>query len=178
MKIIKIIIWLIIGFVLGYSVIPVTHWMKDERDEVVSITRISCGDIPPKEELIPLVKQGDTAAYDELWRYFSCSRSLKELLPYSFLMANKYNYKRAYFDVFYSFWSLYSEMTYSLSLLDSLDETTRTLALEYLQKGAALGSSSCNWDLGSYYFEGKYFEKDTILGQKLKDKSWGKKVSE
>jgi hypothetical protein len=29
--------------------------------------------------------------------------------------------------------------------------------------------------IGTYYFEGKYFEKDTVLGLELKDKHWRRK---
>ena len=169
MKALKIIIWLSIGFLLGFSVIPAMLWIQEKR----AIRANSC-DITPKEALVPLAVQGDTIAYNRLWKCFYSA----ELLPYAFLMANKYHYKRAYFDIFTCFWLLYPETTSSLMLLDSLDETTRNLALEYLQKGAELGENDCMRTLGRYYFEGKYFDRDTILGRRLIDNGLGKEVAD
>ncbi len=170
MKIIKVIIWIVIGFIIGFSVIPIIErWKhKDELKIDISNAIYPCK-TRPKEELIPLVKQGDAIAYDALSIYFSCSENSEELLPYAFLMANKYNYKKAYYDVFDCFWSIYAE-TGSIVLLDNLDATTRNLALEYLKKGAELGENNCQYRLGCFYFEGKYFKQDTILGQELLDK--------
>ena len=170
MKAIKIIIWLIIGFGLGISFFPLKYWIEYRNFE----RGVSSCDTLPKEELIPLVKQGDINAYDELRIYFSCKENPEELLPYALLMANKYNDTRAYFDVYYCFWYMFPETTDNLCLLDSLDSTTKNIALEYLQKGAELGEINSQQHLGSYYFEGKYFEKDTVLGKKLIDRSWGK----
>ena len=177
MKALKIIILLSVGFILGLFFMPVKYsletWWKNS-DVVARFSFTPDMDIEIKEILIPLVEQGDIDAYKQLYIYFSTGQngnSTEEILPYALLMANKYNYDRAYFDVFNCLWALYSERTSSLCLLDSLDETTRNLALEHLQKGAELGEINCLWRLGTYYFEGKYFEQDTILGQKLKDKS-------
>jgi len=163
MEALKIIICLLVGFIIGLFFIPATIWIKDKMDKRVKV--INFAETIPKNISIPLVKQGNISAYDDLFRYFCYSGNLEELLPYALLMANKYNYERAYFDVCYCLWALYPETTYRLSLLDSLDETTRNLALEYLQKGAELGETNCLWRLGNYYLEGKYFEQDTILGK-------------
>ena len=170
----KIIVCLGIGFILGFSFMPIKYWLQKTKykDLMHGDFTNSCK-IKPKKELIPLVIEGNTNAYDLL--RISCEGYRAEFLPYAFLMANKYHYKIAYYDVFDCYWSIYPETTRSLMLLDSLDSTTRNLALEYLKKGAELGEHNCQYRLGTYYYEGKYFEQDTILGQELKDKSRGKK---
>jgi hypothetical protein len=167
--------WVLIGFIPGLAFFPVKFWIQSK---IYDFDGYSTCDTPPKEELIPKVKQGDTIAYNLLSIYFACSEYDEELLPYALLMANKYHYIRAYYDVYDCFCRFYPETTYSLVLLDSLDKTTRDIALEYLQKGADFGETNCEWNLGNYYNEGKYFEKDTVLGQKLKDKRWATNSSE
>ncbi len=169
MKVLKIIICLTIGFILGISFMPIRFWLNN-RNPRLDLSS-SC-DTRPKEKIIPSVLKGDTMAYKELQRYFSCSSNPEELLPYAFLMANKYNYRMAYFDVYHSFWYIYSETSYSLSLLDSLDKITQNLALEYLQKAAKLGERNSIHTLGKYYYEGKYFEQDTALGKEMKENAF------
>ena len=87
-------------------------------------------------------------------------------------MANKYNYPTAYFNVYLGFWSMHGGKN-----LDSLDTTTRNIALEYLKKGAELGEINSMSRLGTYYFEGKYFEQDTIFGKELKDNAYKSKIT-
>jgi len=160
---------------------PLTFWMQDTiRGEIIE--GISLSDpisTDSLNKLIELVKKGDTIAYENLFMVFLTTTTKEhssELLIYSLLMANKYNYPFAYYGVYDCLWQIYPETTSSLMLLDSLDETTRNIALEYLQKGAELGENNCQYNLGRYYLEGKYFEKDTILGKKLIDRSRGRTV--
>ena len=61
-----------------------------------------------------------------------------DILYYSLIMANKYNYPPAYFNV-------YKGLTHSntVQTLDDVDESTKNLALYYLTKGAEYGDKSC-----------------------------------
>ncbi|MDR2840743.1 MAG: hypothetical protein LBV75_05710, partial [Paludibacter sp.] len=55
----------------------------------------------PIEELKGLVlEKGDTAAYDELIVAYMTEEPEYENLIYSMIMANKYNYPPAYFEVY------------------------------------------------------------------------------
>lgn len=171
MKALKVIALIVIGFVLGISYMPIKSWYY-ERKHANEVSFSTC-DTRPKEEIIPLVKQGDTLAYNELWTYFSCQDNPEGLLPYALLMANKYHYKKAVYDVYNCLWYIYRERASNrLSLLDSLDEVTRNTALQYLQKAAELGERNAMNKLGKYYYEGKYFEQDTVLGKEMMENAF------
>jgi hypothetical protein len=171
MKVIKVIIPFVVGLIVGLLYLPVKFWWQNFEDR--NIVAISTCDTPPKDQLIQSVKEtGNISAYEALWRYFGCSvnnEEGEEILPYALLMANKYHYERAYYHVYDCFIIIYANGAYN-SDLDSLDNTTKKFALEYLQKGAELGEINCKKKLGRYYIEGKYFEKDTVLGKELKNK--------
>jgi len=121
-------------------------------------------------ELRLSVKKGDVEAYKKLGLYFFKSPDPNcyiQFLPYALLMANKYDYTMAYYDVFDCLTSLYwSSFNTSISL-DSLDEQTREMALEYLKKAADKGEPNALRDLGWLHLEGKHVKKDTVLGNQL-----------
>lgn len=58
-------------------------------------------------------------------------------------MTNKCHYPQAYFDVYFS-------LKLQEVIIDSVffDKETRALMIEYLKKGAALGHSQSNYELG------------------------------
>jgi TPR repeat protein len=116
----------------------------------------------PINELKELVlTKGDTAAYEELAIAFMNEKYYEEYLIYSILMANKYRYSRAYFQV-------YCCLTFDLKHhAKIIDEETIALAVKYLKKGAELKECQAMVALGSLYLEGKYVSKDTLLGKKL-----------
>ena len=62
---------------------------------------------------------------------------MDEILLVSFIMANKYNYKEAYYDIYRSLARCSDEVP-----IDSLDKTTKNLALFYLLKANERGSSN------------------------------------
>jgi TPR repeat protein len=83
-------------------------------------------------------------------------------------MANKYDYTMAYYDVFDCLTLLYWDDCDNTSCwLDSLDNQTRMMALEYLKKAADKGERNASWELGRLYIEGKHVQKDTVLGNQL-----------
>lgn len=78
-----------------------------------------------------VIEKGDTTAYYELSINYLDYPS-ERFLPYALIMANKYNYPQAYFDVYDRLWYLYDSP-------DSLDNTSKEMALEYLRKAASKG---------------------------------------
>ena len=124
----------------------------------------------PLEELKERVRRsGDAQAYEELSTAYM-NEGISEILPYSLLMANKYNYPQAYYDVYES---LVLMQSVGQNTIDSLDVKTLDMALEYLKlssdKGLFLGKKI----LGQYYIDGKYLLKDTIMGKRLLRESQG-----
>lgn len=124
----------------------------------------------PLEELKERVRRsGDAQAYEELSTAYM-NEGISEILPCSLLMANKYNYPQAYYDVYES---LVLMQSVGQNTIDSLDVKTLDMALEYLKlssdKGLFLGKKI----LGQYYIDGKYLLKDTIMGKRLLRESQG-----
>jgi len=126
---------------------------------------ISMNNTRPINELKELVlSKGDTAAYDELHTAFMNEKHVEEYLLYSIVMANKYNYHRAYFQVYDCLTSVFK---YDVG---EIDNETKALAIKYLKKGVQLNDPESIKYLGDLYLEGKYVPKDTILGKKLEEK--------
>jgi TPR repeat protein len=123
----------------------------------------------PREELERLVLTGDINSYEELHiAYLDFNEP--SLLPYALLMANKYDYTMAYYDVYDCLTMLYWNGVSSSISLDSLDKQTRAMALKYLKKAADKGDINALRELGKLYLEGKHVKKDTILGNQLLEK--------
>jgi TPR repeat protein len=82
-------------------------------------------------------------------------------------MIEKYNYVGAYYWVYMS-----TVFFYRVNKIP-LDGQVLKIALEYLEKGAELGSSGAQIELGELYLKGKYVVQDTIKGKELYAKGWG-----
>lgn len=122
-------------------------------------------------EVKSLAIRGDTLAYIYLSHFFM-PENYFEFLPYALIMANKYDYSFAYFDVFDCIWQIYDNgLDNEIYLLDSLDANTQKMAIDYLKKGVKKGNKNCMEVLGDYYIVGKYVQKDTLLGNELKSGS-------
>lgn len=76
---------------------------------------------------------GDIAAYQSLNTEYLDYNYPEEFLLYAMIMANKYDYPQAYFDVFTCLTDIY------LSDLNQLDEKTASLAIDYLLKAYEKG---------------------------------------
>lgn len=108
---------------------------SDKKDVWVSMNYM--GDI---DSLAELVMQGDSNAFDKL----DIGTMAEELngsaiLPYAFMMADKYHYSRAYFLVYWKLVSVYSVGCFEVDSINTIPEQTRNLALEYLKKGMEAG---------------------------------------
>lgn len=110
------------------------------------------------EQLI--IQKGDSSAYYELSMQY-LDYGYERFLPFALIMANKYDYPQAYFDTYSCLWNICG------SDGNKLDSTTQKMAIEYLQKASLKGHSQARETLGEYYLEGKYVEKDTVLGKRL-----------
>lgn len=78
------------------------------------------------------VSLGDTVAYKDL-RVNYLEEPIAEFLPWCLLMANKYKYAPAFYDVYYT---LITYNGYGRYSMDSLDVKTRQMALDYLKMAA------------------------------------------
>lgn len=109
-----------------------------------------------------ILEKGDKIAYKELCYAISDER----LLPYSMIMANKYNYPIANFDIYYRTIRMYQDNNIEI------DSTTLAFALSYLYKGVELNDPNSIMELGILYKEGKFLPKDTLKGDFLINKSF------
>lgn len=77
---------------------------------------------------------GDTMSYSDACGDFFSNERESEFLFTALIMANKYKYKDAYYDI-------YTTLTYSYlnESLETLDEDTKCLALYYLLKAKEAG---------------------------------------
>jgi TPR repeat protein len=108
--------------------------------------------------------KGDTVAYEELSNVY-IDYGYKDFLPYALIMANKYNYPQACFDVYFCLWDIYGKT--GDIFLDDLDSTTQKMAIFYLRKGIELGHCQSMQTLGKFYISGKYVGENIELGEQL-----------
>lgn len=100
-------------------------------------------------------EKGDTLAYKRLVTFYVSS---EKLLPFSMIMADKYNYPLANFLV-------YSDL-FNVVYPKKKDKATLEKAIKYLHRAAKQEEYNACMKLGFYYFKGEYVKKDTILGKK------------
>lgn len=103
-------------------------------------------------------------SYDSIVRTNSPEKSF----IYSVLVSNKWNNAEASLDVFYSIAHLNEDNKFvDFPDLDFLDSETRNLALKYLKKASDKKNPNALFVLGNYYIQGKYLEKNEVLGKEL-----------
>jgi len=108
---------------------------------------------------------GDTIAYKELRSYFEIETVGDEFLYNSIRMAYRYNFKDAYYDVY---WALAHPRTGET--IDELDRNTKDLSLYFLLKSYELGYSKAKYQLDEIYGKGKAIPKSNrYLSQMLKN---------
>jgi len=99
--------------------------MENEKSDNSSMNQPSKSITELKEAVII---KGDTNAYYELSVAYLDYTFQEEFLIYAVIMANKYDYPQAYFDVFTCLTDVY------LSDISKIDDETANLAIEYLLK--------------------------------------------
>ena len=86
--------------------------------------------VSEKELIASIIGAGDTIAYHHLYNYYMNHREVGNILSYSLIMANKWNYSIAMYDVYIELLSLYNCLF--SGNLEIMDLKTRRFALEYL----------------------------------------------
>lgn len=98
---------------------------KTKKDESASMNQPLRSETSLKEAVLNI---GDTDAYYELSNAYLDYPSQEEFLLYAMIMAHKYDYPQAYFDVFYCFRYAYWPD------ISKIDDQSADLAIEYLIK--------------------------------------------
>lgn len=120
-----------------------------------------------------VLKNGDSIAYNRLriiygdWSYDGKYRP--DLLPYSLLMAEKYNNQSAYHQVYTDIIELNNKGKYHDSLFSNVPLPQKETALHYLEKGASHGDVTCVESLIEYYHYENEIEKANSLETRLKE---------
>lgn len=110
-----------------------------------------------------IINKGVKEDYNELKIYY-LDIGFYKVFPWALLMANKFDYDQAYFDVFYSLYDLNNNVkceyenseNYSL---DNLDTKTQKIAIDYLIMATNKGHEQAEEILTIYKKEGKYINK-------------------
>ncbi|MDR1876888.1 MAG: hypothetical protein LBQ84_04620 [Flavobacteriaceae bacterium] len=101
------------------------------------------------------VLKGDTEAYESLSSHYF-KYSLDSLLPYSLMMSDKFDYPRAYYDVFELIYITGEGDCVDYNLI-CLNKEKRRLALEYLSKAIEKGDKTASRVLLDYYDKDSYY---------------------
>lgn len=109
--------------------------------------------------MFKIVNKGDTLAYKDLSMIYALSGHRSDYLRVSLIMANKYQYAQAYYDVYND---LYRTNSYisgnkeeTIEDLNVLDNETRNLAFKYLEKAASKGHTKAKKSLLLYNSNGE-----------------------
>jgi hypothetical protein len=153
--IIKIYIFLCISFVVGCTA-------RSTNDPGVPMETL-------KEKII---SNGNESAYERLGIAYLDYNISQEVMIYSTIMANKYHSPEAYFYVYHDLVSVHENG------LADMSKDLREIAIQYLKKSASLNDFGACDELGELYLEGKYIQKDSIIGSKFKklgERRWERK---
>lgn len=83
-----------------------------------------------------IINYGDSSAYNDLTiELLDFKYGDEELLPYAIIMANKFDYSQAYFDVFFSMTAPYMDN------INQIDSITAKIAIDYLLLASEKGHS-------------------------------------
>ena len=90
-----------------------------------------------------IIQKGDSCAYDKLSVQY-LDYGYQDFLFYAVIIANKYNYPQAYFDLFFCLIYEY------IDIYELIDEKTAALAIEYLIKAANMGHKQAQEMISEY----------------------------
>lgn len=114
-----------------------------------------------------ITNRGNIDSYKNLRNIYMDDCQELDMLPYSLIMANKFNHSFAYFDVFVCLVQThYYQNIDDIYNLEILDYKTRDLALKYLMQSYVRGDKRANDLILKYKREAKYFLADTIIYRK------------
>ncbi|MFW0735992.1 hypothetical protein [Flavobacterium sp. T12S277] len=117
--------------VLFIVLLALTAWKKEKKDDEIIIEENSASYFQKKLNNIELmdslskrvIEHGDAKAYFEIHSiYYIAEQKETSALYYALIMANKYHYNQAYYDV------------HNILNSPKADQKTREMANEYLKK--------------------------------------------
>jgi len=122
----------------------------DTNRVMISINdRLSNVDLEKAEK--DILTNGDTSAYLDL-RIEYLDLPPEELLPYANVMADKYNFPLACFDI-YTYIEIKHNLIGAKLSKELIGEADYDLAIKHLIKGAELGDKQCMSTIDEYYPE-------------------------
>ncbi|WP_394775761.1 hypothetical protein [Flavobacterium sp.] len=111
-----------------------------------------------------IVNKGDTIAYRDLSMIYALSGHRSDYLRVSLIMANKYQYAQAYYDVYNDFYRtnnyIIGNKEETIEDLNVLDKETRNLAFKYLEKAASKGHTKARKSLLLYNSNGELLKNN------------------
>lgn len=131
-RLVQILVSFFVGIILG--VISLFYYQKNTSNNYVHIRNFADSVFSLQSNIL---SKGDTNSYNKLYVTFRDNNTYS-MLFWSMLMANKYDYPKAYEDVYYSIEESYSPD----SAIFKMDEKTRTFALHYLKLAAQKNDTS------------------------------------
>ena len=99
------------------------------------------------------LKSGDRYSYSRLIIHYENINSY-ELLPCSFVMANKYDNPDAFLEIYQSLIKLNNKDTFKESLILNLQKEESDFILSFLKRGAILNDIDCKVFLAKHYRNG------------------------
>lgn len=106
-----------------------------------------------KETKATIIKYGDKDSYARLCIYYYEKGDYESSLPYSMVMAYKYNDKDAYYNIYKTMIQINNNGHSNYRAIQKLDKTSKEFALQNLTKSANLGCISAKMDLDKYHSE-------------------------
>jgi len=128
--------------IVGFFVISCNESPKEKEVEIV---HMGLSQISPDSINILIdnsILKGDTLSYDAIRAHYFIRNMYPDFLNYSLLMANKFKYNKACYDVYF----ILTHSRWGLQVAN-LDPTTQKIALSYLFKAYKLGSSDAVWEI-------------------------------
>ncbi|MCL9805467.1 hypothetical protein NAT51_08035 [Flavobacterium amniphilum] len=103
--------------------------------------------------------KGDKKSYSMLSLYYEDKQSNSMILPYSILMAHRFNDKDAYYDVYQATICVFNNNEFNSDLIEKLDSESKDFALKHLLKSDELGNEHAKEVLEQYTKKGFLIQK-------------------
>jgi hypothetical protein len=108
------------------------------------------------------IENYDTLSYGILSDFYSkMTSNYGDLFLSSLLMANKYHFPKAYFNVYLALMGSNKPLWYKS------DNCIKDFSIYYLAKGCELGDLESKIQLGELYLKGQYVNKNVSIGRQL-----------
>ena len=104
-----------------------------------------------------VIDDGDTLAYYDLSVAYLDMSHPEEFLVYALIMANKYDYPQAHFDVYSCLVNVY------YSDITKIDEITATLAIKYLKSAAKKGHEQAQEMVKEFSINDKIIDNKALV---------------